>query len=71
MKQKDKEYEERTKLGVKYTSQMAVWKDRKGNQLTLISIINNAEQGTLILESAEKVKANREAEKKADKARRF
>ncbi len=61
----------RTKLGVKYVSEIAVWKDKRGNQLSLISIANTTDSGALLLESVEKINADREAEMKANQKRNF
>lgn len=61
----------RTRIGVEYTAQMAIWKDKKGNELTLLSMTTDIDTGALILKSAEQIKFDKEAEEKAYKARNF
>jgi hypothetical protein len=61
----------RNSFGVKYISELAAWNDKKGNELSLISIGTNIDSGALILSSAKKIKADKEAELQANKAREF
>lgn len=61
----------RTKLGVTYESQSAVWKDKFGNRLTAISIFNSVDRGLLLLESSDSIAASHDKVRRNDERRKF
>ncbi len=53
----------RTRVGVEYEQQFVTWKDKRGNMLQLISIIETVDMGLITFKSSEYIKE--EAEKNA------
>ncbi len=53
----------RTRVGVEHEQQLVTWKDKRGNTLQLLSIVDTVNMGMISLNSAEHLK--QEAEKKA------
>lgn len=61
----------RTKIGTTYTVQVALWQDKKGNELSLVSMTNNIETGALYLKSLEQIKTDKETEVRNNRERNF
>ncbi len=61
----------RTKLGVTYESQSAIWKDKFGNRLTAISIFNSVDRGLLLLESSDSISASNDKVRRNNERRKF
>lgn len=60
-----------TAMGVKYTNSNALWIDQSGNTLSLIKYVGAVNKGSLTLNSAEYERFDKEADLKAEKARKF
>ncbi len=58
-------------LGNEFERIVVVWIDKKGNKLTISNLATKVNEGMLMLESSEKIKAEKIKEKKADKQRNF
>lgn len=61
----------RNRLGTDYNRNIVMWKDKKGNELTLFSIFNKANDGVLLLKSHQKIKLDTEKRKAEEKQRNF
>jgi len=60
-----------TGLGVTYNQNSVEWRDKIGNELTLIDMSTRVGEGLLILTSAKQLKADKEEEKAGEKLREF
>lgn len=60
-----------TRLGTELSRSTVQWKDKRGNELILISIGTKIGSGGILLRSAEKVKKDKEAETSAQERRKF
>ena len=60
-----------TGFGVKYNTNSVKWKDKIGNELTLIDMATKVGVGLLILTSAKKLKLEKEKEEEGEKLREF
>ena len=61
----------RNRLGTEFSRSLAVWVDKKGNKLTIMSMASKIDEGMLILESAQQVRKNEAQSGKAEQQRRF
>lgn len=60
-----------TRIGANHNREIATWVDKFGNRLILMSIADNLNRGILLLQSADKIKADEAKEKIQNKARAF
>ncbi len=59
------------RLGTKFNSNTVEWVDKKGNELTLMSIASKVDEGMILLRSAQQIRKD-EAEKRiSDQQRKF
>ncbi len=61
----------RNRLGTEFSSNTAIWIDKKGNKLTIISMLGNIDEGVLILQSAQQIRENEARSKKEEQQRKF
>lgn len=57
--------------GTEFKNQEVIWVDKKGNRLTLTLMENKVSVGSIEIISAEAIKADEDATKKADQQRKF
>lgn len=61
----------RTRIGVEYEQEFAVWRDKRGNELSLASMVDSVSMGGLIFESANYLKEKKEKDAAKDSERKF
>lgn len=58
-------------MGTKFQKQEVVWKDQKGNELSITNRFTKINEGLLLLNSAKQIKADKEKAKIEEKSRKF
>lgn len=61
----------RNRLGAEFIRNSATWVDKKGNKLTIISMVSKIDEGMLLLESAQQIRKDEEQNEKAEQHRKF
>lgn len=59
------------RFGTKFNQSAVTWIDKKGNSLMLLNIANKTTEGLLMMESAQKIKLDKEKKKAANQQRSF
>ena len=58
-------------FGAGFSSNIVMWKDKKGNKLTLISVATKIGEGGLVLESAQLLRKKQQEKSAAEQQRKF
>jgi hypothetical protein len=61
----------RTGMGVEYEQEMVIWKDKRGNEFQLISMLSTVSDGTFFLNSSEYLKQEAEKNAAAEAKKKF
>lgn len=58
-------------MGAKFQQKLVIWRDKKGNQLTITNMVSDVKNGSLYLESATKIKEDKIRSQEKAKAVKF
>lgn len=60
-----------TTIGAQHVQQLVVWKDKKGNKLTLLNMAKKIDEGVILVESASRLRSDAQEKKETEKSRKF
>jgi hypothetical protein len=58
-------------MGTKFQKQTLLWKDQKGNELSIMNRFAKVDEGLLLLRSVKQIKADKESSKTEEQSRKF
>jgi len=58
-------------MGTKFQKQTLLWKDQKGNELSIMNRFTTVDEGLLLLRSVKQIKADKESSKAKEQSRKF